>query len=110
MLWHDTNGFYLFMEDTVFQIRREEVCGVGLSCESAQQRKLCIDGIQVVPGRLHASNGRTHAVHILGSSLQAKPVCLRTESIWTGVPHAVLGSIAACWRSIGRVQLPAGQS
>ena len=31
MLWHDINGFYLFMEDTGFVIRQEEACEVGLT-------------------------------------------------------------------------------
>ena len=40
-----------------------------LNSEGAQQRKLCIVSMWVVPGRLHAGNGRTHTVHLLGSSL-----------------------------------------
>ena len=38
MLWHDINGFYLFMEDTVFRIRREKVCGVGPGHTKIQER------------------------------------------------------------------------
>ena len=37
MLWHDINGFYFLMEDTVFRIQREEVCGVGPGLTKIQE-------------------------------------------------------------------------
>ena len=30
MLWHDSSGYHLFMEDTVFKVKPESVCQVGL--------------------------------------------------------------------------------
>ena len=29
MLWHDSSGYHLFMEDTVFAVKPEHVCRLG---------------------------------------------------------------------------------